>query len=153
MAFYAVSGLKVQADALRSGGRRASHPGLPAAQDPSDVFDWRAMYGSRITLPELRLMAAVLQDAVHTYRRHVGATSREARALCEEARAWLVSHDETWPFSFVNVCQALGLHPDALRRRLFGQPGTGVDFLRPTGTRGRADQPPIRLKPVQVVGP
>jgi hypothetical protein len=30
----------------------------------------------------------------------------------------LFSDDERWPFSFVNVCRALGLEPGHLRRRL-----------------------------------
>ena len=49
------------------------------------------------------------------------ATSRP-RAIAE-ARAWVESDDTLWPFSFENVCAALGLHPDWLRRRVLALHG------------------------------
>jgi hypothetical protein len=32
--------------------------------------------------------------------------------------AWLSSDDIGWPFSFVNICHALGIDPGWLRRRI-----------------------------------
>ena len=65
--------------------------------------------------PEQRLMLAVLEDAAHTYREtsaSPGAVSRD------EVDEWFASNALDWPFSFVNVCQALGLDPDNVRTRV-----------------------------------
>ena len=71
--------------------------------------------------PEQRLMWAVLSDALDLLVAPLRpgalkATSRP-RAIAE-ARAWVESDDTLWPFSFENICGALGLHPDWLRRRV-----------------------------------
>ncbi len=64
------------------------------------------------------LMLAVLEDAVRCIesgRRHrrVGA-----RRLAAEAEVWVRSDRADWPFSFLNVCEALAIDVDAMRRRL-----------------------------------
>lgn len=64
---------------------------------------------------ERALMRAVLEDAlfcVHTYR---DAPRRSQRRLAQEAEAWIWAEDYRWPFSFCNICQALGLDPDYIR--------------------------------------
>lgn len=70
-----------------------------------------------------RLMAEVLRDAVSLYRHqprvHVG-TAAQLR-LAEEAGAWLRSDDMSWPFSFVNICDALGLDAGQVRARVMGE--------------------------------
>src|SRR5215468_3981998 len=38
----------------------------------------------------------------------------------EMAEAWIAAVDREWPFSFQNVCEALGIDPDALRAALLG---------------------------------
>jgi hypothetical protein len=63
-------------------------------------------------------MRAVLDDALRCYQGRVVRTTRRARRLAQEAEAWLFDNDERWPFSFVNVCRALGLDPDYVRRGL-----------------------------------
>ncbi|HLK10676.1 MAG TPA: hypothetical protein VKW76_04810 [Candidatus Binatia bacterium] len=67
--------------------------------------------------PEKRLMLAVLTDAVATLRR----TRTERRRAIAEAHAWFVATDPGWPFSFVNVCDALGLDAARVRRLVAGQ--------------------------------
>ena len=68
--------------------------------------------------PEQRLMAAVLEDAMRELVRPsevwIGAAERQ-RA---EVQAWVESDDVAWPFSFLNVCEALDLNPAHLRRRI-----------------------------------
>jgi hypothetical protein len=56
------------------------------------------------------LMTAVLEDGIRNYCGRIGW--RRA-----EAEAWIRSNRRT-PFSFVVVCEALGLEPDAVRRAL-----------------------------------
>lgn len=68
--------------------------------------------------PERRLMAAVLEDAVHVYRVHAAAASARQRCLFEEAEAWIESEDRSWIFSFESICDHLGIDPDYLRRGL-----------------------------------
>lgn len=68
--------------------------------------------------PEKRLMLAVLEDAVGTFQKHVTATNRRARRLFVEAEEWFGSDSTDWPYSFENVCVALGLEAEYLRRGL-----------------------------------
>jgi hypothetical protein len=57
------------------------------------------------------LMLAVLEDGIRCFL----STSRIRR---DEAEAWMVMRAQNWPFSFVNVCQTLGLEPSAVRQAL-----------------------------------
>ena len=63
-------------------------------------------------------MLAVIEEAVSDYQRHVVAAPRAAKRLFREAHAWIMSDDTAWSFSFVNLCDALGLDPGALRAGL-----------------------------------
>jgi hypothetical protein len=60
--------------------------------------------------PERRLMLAVFEDAVHAYLR--GMT------CFPETSAWFEADDFEWPYSFVNLCTALGLDRIAVRTAL-----------------------------------
>jgi len=81
--------------------------------------------------PEQRLMAAVLEDAMRELARSseiwVGPAGR-GRA---EVQAWVESDDVTWPFSFLNVCDALDLNPAGVRRRIARlDPDRGPTWVR-----------------------
>ena len=65
-----------------------------------------------------RLVVAVLEDAVDCFQKYFGAEDRRNCKLYEDAEAWLFSDDDSWPFAFVNVCDALGIQPPFLRRGL-----------------------------------
>ena len=67
------------------------------------------------TVAEERLMFAVLTDAIECFQRHERATCRKNRALYNEAAEWISSRDVSWPFSFENVCETLGVNPSYLR--------------------------------------
>jgi hypothetical protein len=68
--------------------------------------------------PEKRLMLAVLDDAVACILKYArGRNGREKRLFCQ-TEDWLMATEEEWPFSFVNICEALGLHPGSLRSAL-----------------------------------
>jgi hypothetical protein len=68
---------------------------------------------------EQRLMLALLTDALNVYQK--GALSRltRLRRLYVDADRWITA-DRTASnaFSFVTVCDALGINPDLLRRRI-----------------------------------
>ena len=63
---------------------------------------------------EQRLMAAVLDDAIDVYR-HPRANRGRLR---RETEAWFRSDDRSWLFSFIRVCETLGLDPHATRASL-----------------------------------
>ena len=79
---------------------------------------------SRRNEPHKRLMAAVLQTLVDdcrggsVYRRARGYGMPIAEGALEQASDYLTSTDRTWPFSFENLCEALGLNAGSLRKEL-----------------------------------
>ena len=54
------------------------------------------------------LLHAVLEESIRCF---LGADAR----LRFEAEQWIESGDRRWAFSFVTVCEALGLEPTAVR--------------------------------------
>ena len=64
------------------------------------------------------LMAAVLEDAIAIYLKPTPSGTSQARHVLRDARQWLHSEDRSWVFSFLRVCEALDLDPDAIRRSL-----------------------------------
>jgi hypothetical protein len=78
---------------------------------------------ARLARPQRRLMAAVLQAVVDDCRsgflvlppeESQDAIPRGVR----KAIAYVASSDRAWPFSFENLCDALGLDAQRLRREL-----------------------------------
>jgi hypothetical protein len=67
---------------------------------------------------EQRLLLAVLEEAVRTFQRYLDGEGRRSRRLLREVEAWFASDDPTFPFSFVPLCDALGLDPSYLRSGL-----------------------------------
>jgi len=67
--------------------------------------------------PERRLLLAVLCDAIVVFQRRVVGTGASPLRPCEAER-WILSNDRRWLFSYVNVCEALGIAPEPLRRAL-----------------------------------
>src|SRR5205823_2219864 len=65
--------------------------------------------------PELRLMRAVLEDALIVVTGPAGAGHRR---LVLEGAAWLASGDESYLFSFLRICEALDLDASRLRSRV-----------------------------------
>ena len=73
---------------------------------------------------ERRLMLAVLIDAIRAVRHHGPSAPdlRVSRAWVRD-RAWFTADDPRRPFSFVNICSALGLEADYVRRCVLGSSG------------------------------
>jgi hypothetical protein len=80
-------------------------------------------------------MAAVLADAVNCYVRYAAAQRPSQRTLHRQAAVWLWSGDTEWPYSFENVCAALGLSMAALRQRVAQLGGASARGEAPLGTR------------------
>jgi len=68
--------------------------------------------------PERRLMWAVLEDAVVSYRRHVGETKGNPNGEFDEVESWILTPDGDWFFSFENICATLGIDAEYLRSGL-----------------------------------
>ena len=85
-------------------------------------------------------MLAVLNDALLTLARHCSAADYRVQKRVYEVDVWVASEDVEWPFSFVNVCDALHLDAsrvrsrleDARRRMLRVPARGGMDPLSPT---------------------
>ena len=67
---------------------------------------------------ETALLYAILEDAVRCLGEGQKKGSRNQGRMAQEAEAWLFIDDYERPFSFVNICDHLGLDPAYLRRGL-----------------------------------
>jgi hypothetical protein len=77
--------------------------------------------------PERRLMAAVLGVALADYQTYATETDVWGKRRFATIEAWFASDDTYWPFSFVAICETLGLDGPAIR----------------VGIRGCRGRPPI----------
>jgi hypothetical protein len=69
---------------------------------------------------ELKLLMAVLEDAIRCYLRNVDAKEGERRREFIEVRSWFESAvpRRSGIFGFENLCDALGIEPHSLLARL-----------------------------------
>jgi len=88
----------------------------PDAMLPSQFFE--ALREKPPAGPESLLAAAVLENAIECFQKYCDARDSKMRRLYEDAAEWIASDDREWPFSYVNICELLGLHPDYLREGL-----------------------------------
>lgn len=68
--------------------------------------------------PELRLIIAILEDAIRCFRTRLFLRGRYNRQPVSEAESWIMSTDAARPFSFEHVCEVVGIDPAYLRRQL-----------------------------------
>jgi hypothetical protein len=75
--------------------------------------------------PQVALAKGVLLQARQDLRRFRAARDGIGREMYADACRWVASDDFCWPYSFLNVCEVLGLSPEVLRRELLAdaQPG------------------------------
>jgi hypothetical protein len=79
---------------------------------------WRQIYPHQ---QSKRLALAVVQQAAEDLRAYHPARLRADQRLYREAHKWVASDERAWPYSFVNLCDALQLSPTALRAQLLDQ--------------------------------
>jgi hypothetical protein len=72
------------------------------------------------------LAAGILKQAKLDLRRFHGGTSAVEREFYLDAYRWVMSDDCSWPFSFLNVCQALNLAPETVREEVLGDLSLGA---------------------------
>ena len=78
----------------------------------------RICVDGNLPAPELALMRAVLEDGVMCYLGRARRRRIDPRILQREAAHWIQIHDWESPFSFNNVCEALGLDHESTRRAI-----------------------------------
>lgn len=111
---------------------------LDGAEDPI-TFAMRDLHQPS---PERRLAAAVLGEVVEDLRRGPG-TALASQLAYRDAREWVRDDDETWPYAFVPLCEALGLDVERTREGMLAiqHGGTVSAGLRASavGTRKRVE--------------
>ncbi len=104
---------------------------------PSQVWN----VGPLRLVPELRLAAAVLEDAIRVLRGRAEAGGRFERDFFD-TRRWLRDDDRAWPFAFRNVCELLALDPIAVRMQMESLQPDDTGFARRKVTICKASSGP-----------
>ncbi len=104
---------------------------IPEAALPTQ-FD-EIWHKTRAITPERALALAVMWEAVLDLDRYRFAQRRRQQRLYWEAYEWITSDRRDWPFSFVNLCDAIGLAAGPVRKRLLGDmlPGATAEPAAP----------------------
>src|SRR5216117_3006744 len=89
-----------------------------ASFDPVDSGILERLSKKDILEGEEKLMLAVLGKAVEYFQKYVLAKDERGKKLFQEAEEWILDKDSDWFFSFENICEVLGLHPDYMRQGL-----------------------------------
>ncbi len=74
--------------------------------------------GGRNQIPELHLVSAIFEEALHCIVHNVTARRGPQRREFLDACDWLWDARSDWPFAFANVCDLLGLDGTAVREAL-----------------------------------
>ncbi|MGZ8494652.1 MAG: hypothetical protein ACXWWP_02020, partial [Candidatus Binatia bacterium] len=91
-------------------------------------------------LPEMKLMFAVLTNAIECMQKYAGADSRRCRKIFQEAEAWIFGGNGKTLYSFEHVCEALQLDPSYLRKGLTRWRGA-MESTRSDGPQRRIREP------------
>lgn len=101
------------------------HPRLPMDTDDrvllvdGDSVDpylfLRARRRQTLAEPELKLVFAVLEDALDLFAKYLRTGGRKGRAVYRETEEWIFCRKDDRIFSFSSVCEILGIDPDYLR--------------------------------------
>ena len=70
--------------------------------------------------PERKLAVAVFSQAANDLWKFRHARRGAGYSLYADARKWIASNDRLWPYSFLNLCDALHLAADVIRAELLG---------------------------------
>ena len=121
------------------GFSRGTEDSLPGDQDStaSDTAPLPSAASEPFSAPvEKGLLTGLLKQAARDLRQFRSATTRVEQELYLDAYSWIAANDFSWPFSFLNVCKALGLVPDVVRDELLGDSPSGwFGYCRKIGGR------------------
>ena len=91
---------------------------------PEQHFD--QFHKSSQIQPEKQLMFAVLLDAVECFQDYAPSVRHKPDPLFKHTEEWIFEDDQKWPFSFLNICEALGIDPQYVRKGLLNWKQTGL---------------------------
>lgn len=94
-----------------------------AAESLSSLFEPEVVLPSQFNTNELgglsggerKLMAAILSDGIEAFISEAMAPTRSSRSKNPDPAEWVNTKDESYIFSFDNVCNCLGIDSDYLR--------------------------------------
>ncbi len=102
---------------------------VPDSALPTQFADiW---HKTRAITPERALALAVMWEAVTDLDKFRFATRRRQQRLYWEAYQWVTSNDRSWAYSFLNLCDALNLAAEPVRKQLLGEMVPAVVAARP----------------------
>ena len=82
-------------------------------------------YKANSTEPERALAAGVRRQAASDLRRFRASEDAVGREMYWDARSWFNSNDTEWPYSFLNVCESLGISAENIRDEVFTDARSG----------------------------
>jgi hypothetical protein len=88
------------------------------SMDPINEEIIQGVYKRTIRDGEERLMFAVLENAVEYFQKYVLARKPSGKQLFREAEEWFLDKESEALYSFENICDTLGFHPDHIRKGL-----------------------------------
>ncbi len=100
---------------LSAGWDAFYEPPFAVSVRPEEFFNSRVSLAT--VCPETALMYAVLEDAFLCYQKRF-ATEIRCIQQAREAEKWFFSDESSDLFSFMSVCDVLGLQPEFIRKRL-----------------------------------
>ena len=106
---------------MESPARRTAPPSRFSAYLEPDVltsFEYSQTFRRRDHTPEMKLMFAVLINAIECLQRYTSAKTRRCRKLFGEAERWIFGGNGHALYSFDSVCEALELDANYLRKGL-----------------------------------
>src|SRR5262249_12043564 len=120
--------------------------------DAADLGLIESVYKRSLREGEERLMLAVLENAVEHFQKYVLARKPSGKQLFREAEKWFLDKDSESLYSFENICDTLGFHPDHIRKGLMDWKEAKVKISsssepnsRPKLARNRVKQTSVRL--------
>ena len=121
--------------------------------DPANEEIIQGVYKRTIRDGEERLMFAVLENAVECFQKHVLARKPSRKQLFQEAEEWFLDKENEALYSFENICDTFGFHPDHIRKGLMVWKEAKLKLssvdprhaVRPKLARSRVKHPSIRV--------
>jgi hypothetical protein len=121
--------------------------------DAADLNVIDSVYKKSLREGEERLMLAVLENAVEYFQKYALARKPSGKQLFQEAEEWFLDTESEALYSFQNICDTLGFHPDHIRKGLMAWKEAKLKLGsidaemvgRPKLGRSRVKHPSIRL--------
>ena len=86
--------------------------------DPVDSGLFERLFKKDTLEAEEKLMLAVLESATEYFQKYLFAADERGKKLFQEAEEWILDKNSDWLYSFENICEVFGLHPDYMRQGL-----------------------------------